>query len=254
MSENSNELRVCTYNIHKGFSAANKRPILQELRHAIRTVDADLVFLQEVVGERLDLTGGDNRHNETSNSYPQFEYLADEVWPHHAYGRNAIYQKGHHGNAILSKNPFLDWDHINVSQWWFSQRGILFGRIDQGIYLICVHFGLFGRERRKQLQQVLAILSQQVAADQPLIIAGDFNDWTGALHRHLTENFHFQEAYSKLYGQPAKTFPARFPLFAVDRIYYRNLQLIDAEVLSGAPWQKLSDHRALYAVFDLNHE
>ena len=53
MSENFNELRVCTYNIHKGFCAANIRPILQELRHAIRTVDADLVFLQEVVGERL---------------------------------------------------------------------------------------------------------------------------------------------------------------------------------------------------------
>ena len=252
MSGNNNELRVCTYNIHKGFCATNRRPILQELRHAIRTVDADLVFLQEVVGERLDLLDGDNRQNKTSNAYPQFEYLADEVWPHHAYGRNAIYQKGHHGNAILSKNPFLDWDHINVSQWWFSQRGILFGRIDQGIYLICVHFGLFARERRKQLQQVLTLLSQQVPADQPLIIAGDFNDWTGSLHRHLTEVYQFREAYSKLYGRPAKTFPSRMPLFAMDRIYYRNLQLLDAEVLSGAPWQRLSDHRALYAVFDLS--
>ena len=130
----------------------------------------------------------------------------------------------------------------------------MFGKIDQGIYLICVHFGLFARERKKQLQQVLTLLSQQVPADQPLIIAGDFNDWTGSLHRRLTGDYQFQEAYSQLYGQPAKTFPARLPVFAMDRIYYRNLQLIDAEVLSGAPWQRLSDHRALYAVFDLNHE
>ena len=254
MSGNSNELRVCTYNIHKGFCATNRRSILQDLRHAIRTVDADLVFLQEVVGERLDMLDGNNQQQGNENDYPQFEYLADEVWPHHAYGRNAIYQKGHHGNAILSKNPFLGWDNINVSQWRFSQRGILFGKIDQGIYLICVHFGLFSRERKKQLQQVLTLLSEQVPADQPLIIAGDFNDWTGSLHRHLTGNHQFQEAYSKLHGQPAKTFPARLPVFAMDRIYYRNLRLLDAEVLSGAPWQKLSDHRALYAAFDLSHE
>ena len=252
MSGNSNELRVCTYNIHKGFSATNRRSILQDLRHAIRTVDADLVFLQEVVGERLVGFNGDIQRGSKEADYPQFEYLADEVWPHHAYGRNAIYQNGHHGNAILSKNPFLGWDHVNVSQWWFSQRGILFGKIDQGIYLICVHFGLFSRERKKQLQQVLTLLSQQVPADQPLIIAGDFNDWTGSLHRRLTRNYQFQEAYSILNGQPAKTFPARLPVFAMDRIYYRNLRLLDAEVLSGAPWQRLSDHRALYAVFDLS--
>ena len=103
MSDNDNELRVCSYNIHKGFCAVNIRPILQNLRHAIRTIDADLVFLQEVVGERLSSLDDNNKQGETTNSYPQFEYLADEVWPHHAYGRNAIYQKGHHGNAILSK-------------------------------------------------------------------------------------------------------------------------------------------------------
>ena len=84
--------------------------------------DADLVFLQEVVGERLSAVTNTANLEKQGNSYPQFEYLADEVWPHHAYGRNAIYQKGHHGNAILSKNPFLGWDNVNVSQWWFSQR------------------------------------------------------------------------------------------------------------------------------------
>jgi len=251
MSQNENELRVCSYNIHKGFCAANIRPILEDLRHAIRTIDADLVFLQEVVGERLKALESDGDREQNANSYPQFEYLADEVWPHHAYGRNAIYQKGHHGNAILSKSPFLDWDNIDVSQWWFSQRGILFGRIERGVYLLCVHFGLFAGERRKQLKQVLTLLSQQVPADQAVIIAGDFNDWTGDLHRRLTGELDFREAYSDMFGHPAKTFPARLPIFAMDRIYYRNLQLLDAEVLSGAPWQRLSDHRALYAVFGL---
>ena len=251
MSEVINELRVCTYNIHKGFCAGNVRPILQELRHAIRMVDADLVFLQEVVGERLYLEKGKDIIDKPASIYPQFEYLADEVWPHHAYGRNAIYQKGDHGNAILSKNPFLDSDNVDITQWWFSQRGLLFGELKIGIHVVCVHFGLFRGERKKQLKMLLELLEQKVSKHAPLIIAGDFNDWNGALHRELTTLYPFKEAYNETYQCLAKTFPARLPLFAMDRIYYRNLQLLDAEVLSGAPWQRLSDHRALSAIFSL---
>lgn len=250
MSEVINELRVCTYNIHKGFGAANIRPVLQELRHAIRMVDADLVFLQEVAGKRLDSGGRENVTDRLASTYPQFEYLADEVWPHHAYGRNAIYQKGDHGNAILSKNPFLDSYNVDISQWWFSQRGILFGELKIGIYVVCVHFGLFGGERRRQLKILLEMLKQKVPKDSPLIIAGDFNDWTGTLHRELVAMYPLKEAYYDIYNNLAKTFPARLPLFSMDRIYYRNLQLLDAEVLSGAPWHRLSDHRALSAIFN----
>lgn len=252
MSKAKSEIRVCTYNIHKGFCAVNMRPILQDLRHAIRALDADLVFLQEVVGERLrKLEGSVASRKRDTFSYPQFEYLADEVWPHHAYGRNAIYQKGDHGNAILSKNPFLSVDNVNVSQWWFSQRGMLFGSLSVGIYVVCIHFGLFSSERKKQLQKLLQLLSEKVPKHLPLIVAGDFNDWTGSIHNRMTKKLGFKEAYSTVYGKPAKTYPARLPLLAMDRIYFRNLDLIDAEVLSGSPWQRLSDHRALYASFKI---
>ena len=252
MSETSNELRVCTYNIHKGFCAANIRPILEDLRHAIRTVDADLVFLQEVVGNRLETEGGTGGSNQMAQEYPQFEFLADEVWPHHAYGRNAIYQKGDHGNAILSKNPFNELDNIDVSQWWFSQRGVLLGELKIGIHVVCIHFGLFRGERKRQLKMLLELLAKKVPDDAPLIIAGDFNDWNGALHRELTTQHRFGEAYNNIFNRLARTFPAGLPLFAMDRIYFRNLRLIDAEVLSGAPWQRLSDHRALSAIFSID--
>ena len=255
MTEDRKALRVCTYNIHKGFCAVNARPILQELRHAIRSVDTDLVFLQEVVGERLSEEPAALKHTDKSKGqlssleYPQFEYLADDVWPHHAYGCNAIYQQGHHGNAILSKNPFQSWENHDVSQWWFSQRGVLLGKLEIGVYVVCIHFGLFSGERKRQLEMLLELLANQVPEDQPLIIAGDFNDWNGSLHRMLMDRMNCCEAYSGLSGKLAKTFPARFPLFAMDRIYYRNITLLEAEVLSGSPWQRLSDHRALYASF-----
>ncbi|MBP5090759.1 EEP domain-containing protein, partial [Pseudomonas chlororaphis] len=41
---------VLTVNTHKGFTALNRRFILPELREAVRSVEADVVFLQEVHG------------------------------------------------------------------------------------------------------------------------------------------------------------------------------------------------------------
>ena len=43
-------LRVCSYNIHKGFSSTNSRYLLDEIKHAVQLVNVDLLFLQEVVG------------------------------------------------------------------------------------------------------------------------------------------------------------------------------------------------------------
>ena len=39
--------KVLTINIHKGFTAFNRRFILPELRDAVRTVSADIVCLQK---------------------------------------------------------------------------------------------------------------------------------------------------------------------------------------------------------------
>lgn len=43
-------LNVLTINTHKGFTAFNRRFILPELREAVRSVSADIVCLQEVMG------------------------------------------------------------------------------------------------------------------------------------------------------------------------------------------------------------
>ncbi|MGZ3709925.1 MAG: endonuclease/exonuclease/phosphatase family protein, partial [Bdellovibrionota bacterium] len=64
------------------------------MRDALRAERADLVFLQEVLGEH-------EIHSRTVQGWPagpQFEFLADELWPHFAYGKNAAYSAGHHGN------------------------------------------------------------------------------------------------------------------------------------------------------------
>lgn len=236
-----NSFRVCSYNIHKGFSPANRHFLLDDMREAIRSIDADFVFLQEVMGQNT------NRQDKSSSN--QFEFLADSIWPHYAYGRNAVYDTGHHGNAMLSKHSFLLFENYDVSHWSFSQRGVLLAQVSLGIYLVCVHFGLFAIERKAQLDALQQIIKRFVPSDAPLVVAGDFNDWTGKLHPVIKEKLQVKEAYSEIRGHLARTFPGKLPLLPTDRIYYRNLRLESAQVLKGKPWQRLSDHCALTANF-----
>ncbi|GAB1260071.1 endonuclease/exonuclease/phosphatase family protein [Aurantivibrio plasticivorans] len=246
VSDLEDTIRVLSYNIHKGFNPSNSRFILDEMRHAIRTVNAELVFLQEVTGNN-EKQG--KRHD---NWIPeaQFEFLADQMWHHYAYGKNAIYQHGHHGNAILSKLPFEFWENTDVSQFKFSQRGILHGVIKHGIHVFCLHLGLLGVERRTQINMLIDTITKRVPLDAPLIIAGDFNDWNCSLDKRLKKSLNLREAFSEARGKPARTFPAAFPIFQLDRIYFRNLRLVDSSLLVDDHWQGLSDHCALYAEFE----
>lgn len=245
--EQTDRLRILSYNIHKGFSPRNSRFVLKEIRQAIRTVNADLVFLQEVLGSH-------QKHSEKhSNWIPgaQFEFLADEIWPHFAYGKNAIYQHGHHGNAILCKLPFSRWENTDVSRFKYSQRGILHGVIGDNLHVFCMHLGLLGFERRFQLQALIETVEKHVPAGAPLIIAGDFNDWWCAVDGKLRRELGVREAFREMRGKPARTFPVAMPLLQLDRIYYRGLQVLDVSRLVDDHWQHLSDHCALYAEFAL---
>lgn len=233
----------------------NLRFILHEIRESLRHVDADLVFLQEIHGEKQISKG---RFDDwPTNS--QFEFLAHEVWHHHAYGKNAIYHAGHHGNAILSKYPFIEWENIDVSIMKKASRSLLHGTIqipnsEKKIHIICIHLGLFERERENQMITLSARINSHVPIDEPLIIAGDFNDWRGNAERHLHDDLDVKEVFKEAHGAHARTFPAWFPLLSMDRIYYRGLNVMGCSHLSGQPWQRLSDHTPLFAEFELGSD
>jgi endonuclease/exonuclease/phosphatase family metal-dependent hydrolase len=246
-------IKVLTYNIHKGFSATNLRFILHEIKNSLRRIDADVVFLQEVHGEHDIIS--QNRFEKWPNNR-QFEFLADEVWHHHAYGKNVIYKSGHHGNAILSKYPFIEWENINVSMLRSASRSLLHGTIqvpdtDQKIHIICVHLGLFELEREHQFSTLAKRIRSHVPVDEPLIIAGDFNDWRGRAEYYLHQDLGVKEVFKNTHGFYARTFPAWLPVLSMDRIYFRGLDVIHCMHLHGQPWRRLSDHIPLLAEFRL---
>jgi endonuclease/exonuclease/phosphatase family metal-dependent hydrolase len=246
-------LSVATYNIHKGFSFTPllaRRPTLYALREQLRLLDTDLVFLQEVLGEH---TGHAARHRDWP-AQSQYEYLADSLWHSHAYGRNAVYDAGHHGNALLSRYPILRWDNEDVSAHRFERRGLLHCEIavpgwPQTLHCVCVHLALTSRGRGIQLQRLRQRIERLVPAQAPLIVAGDFNDWYWR-HRATHELAHplnMHEVFELLKGSPARSYPALLPVLRLDRIYVRGFAVRDAGVHHGPRWGRLSDHAPLTA-------
>ena len=240
-------LSIATYNIHKGFSQFNRRMMVHELRAQLRGLSPDVVFLQEVQGLHL-------RHQKKHDDWPdnpQHEFLAGDDWES-AYGKNVIYDHGHHGNAILSRHTIVSSHNQDVTHLQFERRGILHTQIQtplfaQPVHCVCVHLSLLGRSRKLQMGALAERLDEWAPKGTPLIIAGDFNDWRNAAHDHLAERLGLTEVFVGIHGRPAKSFPANAPMFRLDRIYVRGLDVRSAQVHFGAPWSKISDHAALSA-------
>jgi endonuclease/exonuclease/phosphatase family metal-dependent hydrolase len=237
------EISVLTLNIHKGFSMGRLRFTLESIRNCLRESKATVVFLQEVVGEHT-------QHEKNIAAWPpgnQLEFLADSVWPHNAYGKNAIYEQGHHGNAILSAIPFKDWHNLDVSLLNISQRGVLHGVTEDGLHLLCAHLGLFEAERKIQTRRLVEYIHNNIPDHAPMILAGDFNDWRRSCHAILLKELDIQEAFQKYNLKLARTFPAVRPMLQMDRIYLRGFHVKSCKIMNNSQWRKISDHSALLA-------
>jgi endonuclease/exonuclease/phosphatase family metal-dependent hydrolase len=239
-------LRVISFNIHKGFSPLGRRFTLHQIKDFLQEENVDLVFLQEVVGENNILA--DKILGWPKDS--QFEFLADTLWPHFSYSKNAVYENRHHGNVILSKFPIIDFEIIDISKNRFEQRGVLFAKIqiarDEVLHAYCTHLNLLNSDRLKQYHDIVSII-QKRSSGKKVILAGDFNDFQKVASKKLAP-LNLKEVYYETYGRYAKTFPSLFPLFSLDRAY-TNLTICDAHKLNKTKYKVLSDH--LPIKFDL---
>lgn len=245
-----NSISLITYNIHKGFGVGAVRFLLPEMRAAISGLNPDFVFLQEVQGKHKRK----ERRIDSWPEAPQFEYIAENIWPHYIYAKNAVYQSGHHGNAILSKYPFEGFESINLSNTTRASRGILHAQVkleNTTIHLLCVHLGLFKAERMEQCNALIQRIKDVVPQDEPLLMAGDFNDWRTIISKTLADDLNIEEAFVAVEGQHARSFPAIRPSLRVDRVYFRGMIVHDVACFQGKPWRMLSDHLPLYARFTL---
>ncbi|MBF9272779.1 endonuclease/exonuclease/phosphatase family protein, partial [Enterobacter hormaechei] len=177
------------------------------------------------------------------------------MWSDYAYGRNAVYPEGHHGNAVLSRFPIEHYENRDVSVGESEKRGLLYCRItppelDFPIHVGCVHLGLREAHRQAQLQ-MLADWTNALPEGEPVVVAGDFNDWRQRANHPLKVNAGLEEIFTRARGRPARTFPVRFPLLRLDRIYVKNAHASSPTALALLNWRHLSDHAPLSAEIHL---
>jgi endonuclease/exonuclease/phosphatase family metal-dependent hydrolase len=241
-------LSIATFNTHKGFTHFNARFALQNQRELLRKIHADIIFLQEVQDVHVKHI---KRFNAWSKS-GQLEYLADTIWLDYAYGKNSVYPAGHHGNALLSKFPISKTFNQDISAHESEQRGMLHCEIkipqwDTSLHAVCVHLGLLAHWRRQQLVDIANYIERHIPINAPLIIAGDFNDWSTRSGRVFANRLKLHEVFEHHHGKPARSFPAWLPMLRMDRIYVRGFNIKHVEVHSGAHFLNLSDHAILTA-------
>jgi endonuclease/exonuclease/phosphatase family metal-dependent hydrolase len=246
-------LRLVTYNIHKGVQGLGPicRLEIHNLRQAIEKLDADIVCLQEV--RHFNTQQAKRFKNWPQSS--QSEFLAPQGY-YSAYKTNAVTKHGEHGNALLSKWPILTNQHADISDHRFEQRGLLHVVIDyEGapLHVVVLHLGLFARSRKRQIAKLGQFIEREIAGDESLIVAGDFNDWNSALAPML---FQMGLSLSAAQGPSQKrenkipTFPSRLPLLQLDYVYTRGLSCGQCYTPIGRHWAQFSDHLPLIVDFE----
>ena len=239
-------ITITSYNMHKGMSALNRKVQVDSMAEELRGIGSDVLFLQEVQGQHL------MRSNRLPDfpKQPHYDILGDRLSYNRSYGKNAVFPQKHHGNAILSRLPIRERRNLNITVNRLEKRGVLHCEIlPEGwslpIVCLCAHLNLLERDRVKQYVAIFEYVTTYVRPDAPLILAGDFNDWRHKSPPNIGRALGLTEVFLDKRGSLPKTFPARLPVLSLDRVYTRNLEVLDSQIHNGKNWQRLSDHLPL---------
>ena len=205
------KIRLASYNIHLGIGRDGEfNP--ERIAQVIDELDADTIALQEV---SLGVQGFD---------MPDF--LSKRCGLTAITGPTLITPSHEYGNAILTRLKAGSIYRWNLTVGAREPRGAIDAHLHhQGmtVRVIATHLGLWPAERRRQIRLLLEIISKDNRF--PTILLGDVNEWFvwGTSLRWLVSHFEPVPA-------PA-TFPSRWPVLALDRIWIRpRHRLVHVEV------------------------
>jgi endonuclease/exonuclease/phosphatase family metal-dependent hydrolase len=216
-------LRVASYNVHGCVGCGNVRDV-ERIANVVTELGCDTVGLQEVSG--LDVLK------------EKLKMQVIEGAPHKWHDR-------HVGNALLTTRKILAVRHHDWSWTGHEPRAALDADLEVGgetVRVIVTHLGLRPYERRFQVKKILTLLKDTPVTER-VIVLGDINEWL-PLSRPL------RWMHELLGHSPAeRSFPARWPLFALDRVWVRPRHALLAFGAHRSPLAaKASDHLPVKAI------
>jgi endonuclease/exonuclease/phosphatase family metal-dependent hydrolase len=239
----SNSLRVLSYNIHYGQGTDGKYDV-ERLAEVISKAKPDLVALQEVdVGVRR------------SGRVHEAQRLAELTGMAVRFGPTQHYEGGLFGNAVLTRLPILN---VVIHPLPYTEstperttypRGAIAVTVQtpagQSVRFISTHFQHNVPEDR--VAEAKAINTLFAKDDIPTILAGDMNAKPdGEPISLLTKRWS-----NALDAAVSPTAPSGKPTSRIDYIFYRpanNFRLLEAAVI---PEATASDHRPVLAALEI---
>lgn len=226
-------LRALTYNIH-GCRGTDGIEDPSRILRVLETANADVVALQEV-------------HQRSQADREFLQTLARQSTYHFAFGPTLRRPEGdEYGNVLLSRWPLECVVRLDLSVADREPRGAIIAVANTphgAVTLAATHLGLRPHERRIQVNRLLDH-ARSTSTPRALLL-GDFNEWflwgrpLRRLHRHFG-------------AAPAvRSFPSRFPLFCLDRIWVRPRSALRRIAAVRTPQSKIaSDHLPVLAEID----
>jgi endonuclease/exonuclease/phosphatase family metal-dependent hydrolase len=222
-------MRIATYNIHRAIGADGRQNATRIAR-VLREIDADLIALQEVAYRR-DQAGH------------FLDYLGQQLQAQVIDGITMFDERGHYGNAVLTRLPVSAVDRLDISFPHREPRGAIETSLrveGLDVLVIATHLGLRPRERRHQIRALLPRFENGQADVKVLL--GDLNEWFlwGRPLRWLR----------RVFGDiPApRTFPSKSPWFALDRLWVDpRPALTDIRAHASPTARAASDHLPVVA-------
>jgi len=233
MTARADEVVVASYNVH-GFVGGDGRRDPGRVRTVLDEIDADVVALQEVDCSRA------------SGGTLELELLA--AWRDRRIvpGATMLRSTGEFGNAVLSRLEVRRARRHDLSVRGREPRGALDVDLEsaagRGLRLLTTHLGLRRRERTREAERLVTAARSSGDASRPTVLVGDLNEWRpcggplGRLRRWLSP------------AGARRTFPARWPLLALDRCFVRPAALLVELRVHRSPLAAVaSDHLPLVA-------
>jgi endonuclease/exonuclease/phosphatase family metal-dependent hydrolase len=227
-------MRIATYNIHRAIGRDGKENP-ERIASVLNELNADVIALQEV----------GYASGEPGN---MLAYLGESIQASVIEGITFQDERGHYGNAILSRLP-VNQSHLHdISVSDREPRGAIELRLnveDKAVQIIATHLGLRPGERREQVEKLMPLLAASSADIK--ILLGDLNEWFlwGRPLRRLKGVFGNTPALA--------TFPSRWPLFALDRLWVQPITAIDSiQVHKSTNAKTASDHLPVVAQLHLD--
>lgn len=226
-------LVVATYNVH-GCVGRDGRFDPSRVAAVIDELNADVVALQELEWR-------------PEGALHVLDELARKTGYTPVAGPTLFRADGHYGNALLTRLAIRRVDRLDLSVVGREARGAIDAKLSAeggAVRVLATHLGLRAGERRSQLKRLLHALG---VAPMPTVLMGDLNEWFlwGRPLRWLRRHFGRTPA-------PA-TFPARWPVFALDRIWVEPTRmLLEVRAHRSDLARLASDHLPLRGVLEWN--